>query len=73
MKRYSRWVVALLVLAMAAAACSSDDGDTGAGVVDGNLLEDVSRIHQLDTVFKAGIGYDPAQLIEAARGTVGLR
>jgi enamidase len=42
-------------------------------VVDGDLLEDVSAITRVETVFKAGIGYDSAKLIDAVEGTVGIR
>jgi hypothetical protein len=30
----------------------------------------VSAIEQVETVFKKGVGYDPAKLIESTRGRV---
>ena len=42
-------------------------------VVEGNVAEDVGAIRNVVTVFKAGLGYDSAKLIEATKGSVGLR
>jgi len=42
-------------------------------LVKGDPSARISDIRNVVTVFKDGIGYDPAKLIEAARGTAGLR
>ena len=42
-------------------------------IIDGDLNEDVANIRKIEMVFKAGVGYDSAGLIESARGTVGIR
>jgi hypothetical protein len=42
-------------------------------LVKGNPAKDISAVENVQVVFKDGIGYDPAKLVEAARGTVGLR
>ncbi len=42
-------------------------------VIDGNPVKDIAAIEHVETVFKDGIGYDSAKLIEAARGLVGIR
>jgi enamidase len=42
-------------------------------VVTGDLSEDVTRIRDMETVFKAGVGYDSARLFDSVRGTVGVR
>ncbi|HTD52150.1 MAG TPA: amidohydrolase family protein, partial [Thermoanaerobaculia bacterium] len=42
-------------------------------VVRGDPSKTISDIENVETVFKDGIGYDPAKLIESVRGTVGLR
>jgi imidazolonepropionase-like amidohydrolase len=41
-------------------------------VVDGNPAADISQIRQVEWVFKDGIGYDPASLLESVKGTYGL-
>lgn len=41
-------------------------------VIRGNPAQKISDIRQVVTVFKKGIGYDSAKLIESARGQVGL-
>ena len=41
-------------------------------VVKGNPAKDINDIENVEFVFKDGVGYDPAKLIEAARGRVGL-
>jgi imidazolonepropionase-like amidohydrolase len=41
-------------------------------VLQGDLAADPSTIRRPVTVFKAGVGYDSAKLIEAARGRVGI-
>ncbi len=40
-------------------------------VVRGNPSRDISDVRQVEMVFKDGVGYDPAKLVEATRGTVG--
>jgi len=42
-------------------------------LINGNPAKDIADIERVTTVFKEGVGYDPAKLIEAARGTVGIR
>ncbi len=42
-------------------------------VVRGDPAARISDIENVELVFKRGLGYDPAKLIEAARGLVGLR
>jgi imidazolonepropionase-like amidohydrolase len=42
-------------------------------VVDGDPSGNIKDIEKVETVFKDGIGYDSAKLIESARGLVGLR
>jgi imidazolonepropionase-like amidohydrolase len=42
-------------------------------LVKGNPAADISDIRKVETVFKDGVGYDSAKLIEAVRGTVGVR
>jgi hypothetical protein len=42
-------------------------------LVDGDPTHDIRAIEHVELVFKDGIGYDPAKLVEAAKGTVGLR
>lgn len=42
-------------------------------LVRGDPSTDIGAIKQVDTVFKDGIGFDPAKLEAAAKGTVGLR
>lgn len=42
-------------------------------VVRGNPAERIADITNVEIVFKDGIAYDPARLIEAVRGTVGIR
>ena len=37
-------------------------------LIKGNPAKDIADIEKVETVFKDGIGYDPAKLIEAARG-----
>jgi imidazolonepropionase-like amidohydrolase len=41
-------------------------------VLDGNLAADPSTIRKVTTVFKDGVGYDPAKLIAAVQGRVGI-
>jgi hypothetical protein len=42
-------------------------------LVTGNPAQDIKDIENVAIVFKDGVGYDPAKLVEAAKGTVGLR
>ncbi len=42
-------------------------------VVKGDPSKTISDVENVETVFKAGVGYDSAKLIESVRGTVGSR
>lgn len=42
-------------------------------VIKGNPGADIADIRKVEIVFKDGVGYDSAKLIESARGLVGLR
>jgi imidazolonepropionase-like amidohydrolase len=42
-------------------------------IVTGDPAKDISAVEHVDIVFKKGVGYDPAKLIESARGMVGIR
>lgn len=42
-------------------------------IVDGNPAARIQDIRNVELVFKAGVGYDPARLIADARGLVGIR
>jgi imidazolonepropionase-like amidohydrolase len=41
-------------------------------VVRGDPATKISDVRNVETVFKQGIGYDPAKLIESVKGRVGL-
>lgn len=41
-------------------------------VIDGNPAANIADIAHVTMVFKQGVGYDPAKLIESVRGKVGL-
>ncbi|MFN8583538.1 MAG: amidohydrolase family protein [Gemmatimonadaceae bacterium] len=41
-------------------------------VVDGDPSSDISAVRRVQTVFKDGMGYDPARLIASVKGWVGL-
>jgi imidazolonepropionase-like amidohydrolase len=41
-------------------------------VIKGDPSKDISDIENVETVFKEGVGYDAAKLIEATKGKVGL-
>lgn len=41
-------------------------------VIDGNPATNISDIRKVEMVFKQGVGYDPAKLIESVKGKVGL-
>jgi imidazolonepropionase-like amidohydrolase len=42
-------------------------------LIKGNPTKDIADIEKIETVFKDGIGYDSVRLIEAVRGSVGIR
>jgi len=42
-------------------------------VVNGNPAAAIADVRKVETVFKAGVGYDSATLVAAAKGLVGLR
>ena len=42
-------------------------------VVDGDPSSNIKDIEKVETVFKDGLGYDSAKLVESVRGFVGLR
>jgi imidazolonepropionase-like amidohydrolase len=42
-------------------------------VLGGNPAEKIENIEKVETVFKDGVGYDPAKLIESVSGRVGVR
>jgi len=42
-------------------------------LIKGNPARDIADIEKVEIVFKDGIGYDSAKLIEAVRGSVGIR
>jgi imidazolonepropionase-like amidohydrolase len=42
-------------------------------LIDGNPALNIKDIERVALVFKDGVAYDPAKLIQAANGTVGLR
>ena len=42
-------------------------------VVEGNPATRIRDVEHVEVVFKDGVGYDPARLMESVRGTVGLR
>ena len=41
-------------------------------VVNGNPAANIADIRNVETVFKQGVGFDPAKLIESVKGRVGL-
>jgi len=42
-------------------------------VIDGDPSTKINDIEKVETVFKDGVGYDSAKLIESVKGLVGLR
>jgi imidazolonepropionase-like amidohydrolase len=42
-------------------------------LIKGDPSKHIDEIENVETVFKAGIGYDSAKLIESVRGQVGIR
>jgi imidazolonepropionase-like amidohydrolase len=41
-------------------------------IVDGNPAATIADIRRVETVFKQGVGFDPAKLIDSVRGSVGV-
>jgi len=41
-------------------------------VVNGDPSVNIADVRNVETVFKQGIGFDPAKLIESVRGRAGL-
>ena len=41
-------------------------------VINGNPAATIADVRNVETVFKQGIGYDPAKLIDSVKGSVGL-
>jgi hypothetical protein len=61
-------------LGQAATIGSIAPGKTADLVVLGaNPAENIENIEKVETVFKDGVGYDPAKLIQSVTGLVGLR
>jgi imidazolonepropionase-like amidohydrolase len=42
-------------------------------VLSGNPVEAIENVEKVETVFKDGVGYDPAALIKSVSGVVGVR
>ena len=42
-------------------------------VVKGDVAKDITAVERVETVFKNGVGFDSAKLMESVRGMVGLR
>jgi hypothetical protein len=42
-------------------------------LIKGDPSKNIADIENVETVFKAGVGYDSAKLIELVRGQVGIR
>jgi hypothetical protein len=42
-------------------------------LIKGNPSKNIDEIENVETVFKAGVGYDSKKLIESVRGQVGIR
>jgi imidazolonepropionase-like amidohydrolase len=42
-------------------------------LIKGNPSKTISDIENVEVVFKDGIGYDSAKLVESVRGLVGIR
>ena len=42
-------------------------------LIQGDPSTNISDIRQVETVFKAGVGYDSGSLFQAVKGTVGVR
>jgi imidazolonepropionase-like amidohydrolase len=41
-------------------------------VIDGNPALNIADVRRVETVFKQGVGFDPAKLVDSVRGQVGL-
>jgi enamidase len=41
-------------------------------VINGNPSTTIADVRKVETVFKAGVGFDPGKLIESVKGRVGL-
>jgi hypothetical protein len=41
-------------------------------VIDGNPASHIADIEKVELVFKDGVGYDPAKLLDSVRGQVGF-
>jgi imidazolonepropionase-like amidohydrolase len=41
-------------------------------VIDGNPAEHITDIEKVELVFKNGVSYDPAKLLDSVRGQVGF-
>ena len=42
-------------------------------LIKGDPSKNIEDIEKIETVFKAGVGYDSEKLIESVRGQVGIR
>ena len=42
-------------------------------LIKGDPSKNIEDIEKIETVFKAGVGYDSGKLIESVRGQVGIR
>jgi imidazolonepropionase-like amidohydrolase len=42
-------------------------------LIKGDPSKHIDEIENVETVFKSGVGYDSAKLIESVRGQVGIR
>ena len=47
--------------------------DANLVVVDGNPAEKIDDVEKVETVFKGGVGYDPAKLRASVAGMMGIR
>ena len=41
-------------------------------VINGNPAATIGDVRKVETVFKQGIGYDPAKLIDSVKGKAGI-
>jgi hypothetical protein len=42
-------------------------------VLAGNRAKNIDDVERVETVFKDGVGYDPAELMRSVEGLMGLR
>ena len=42
-------------------------------VVEGDPSQRIADVEKVETVFRAGVGYDPKKLIDSVKGVAGLR